>query len=56
MKDKKRIISDKDNYQPVACVASKILELIILEKYGYILDKNSHQFGFKKEHSTDLTI
>ena len=58
VKDKKGIITDKDNYRPVAitCVTSKILELIILDKFGYILETNSHQFGFKKEHSTDLCI
>ena len=33
-----------------------MLELIIMDKFGEYLTSNSHQFGFKKQHSTDLCI
>ena len=58
VKDKKGTITDKDNYRPIAitCASSKILELIILDKFGNFFETNSHQFGFKQGHSTDLCI
>ena len=58
IKDKKGSITDKDNYRPIAitCVISKVLELLILEKYSQFLETSCHQFGFKKDHSTDNCI
>ena len=58
VKDKKGDLSDKDNYRPIAitCVASKILELLILEKYRDCFNTNCNQFGFKKKHSTDMAV
>ena len=42
--------SDKNNYRPIALVTacSKIIELY--------LDTHDNQFGFKKQHSTDMCI
>ena len=37
VKDNKSILTDKNNYRPIAltCVASKLLELLILDIYHY---------------------
>ena len=58
VKDKKGNISDKENYRPIAITTStsKILELLILEKFKEFLEVNSHQFGFKRGHSTDMCV
>ena len=58
VKDKKGDLSDKDNYRPIAitCVASKILELLIISKYGEFFATRCNQFGFKKKHSTDMAV
>ena len=58
VKDKKCSLSDSDNYRPLAitCVASKILELLILERYSYLLQSTDNQFGFKRKHATDLCV
>ena len=55
VKDKKDRLTDKNNYRPIAvtCVASKVFEPLIFDKVGHLLVTNSHQFGFKKKHSTD---
>ena len=58
VKDKKRSLMESDNYRPLAitCVASKILELLILERYNILLCTTDNQFGFKSKHSTDLCV
>ncbi len=58
VKDKKDDLTDQDNYRPIAvtCVASKILEEIILDKYSSVFNTSDHQFGFKKNHSTDMCV
>ena len=50
--------SDKNNYLPIALVTacSKIFELCLLEIIEVYLDTHDHQFGFKKQHSTDMCI
>ena len=57
-KDKKGKMTDQNNYRPIAitCVTSKILEQLFLDRYGNFLTTNCHQFGFKKQRSTDLGI
>ena len=47
VKDKKGDLSDKDNYRPIAitCVTSKILELLIISKYGEFFDTRCNQFA-----------
>ena len=58
LKDKKGDVTDKDNYRPIAitCVSSKVLELLLLEKFSCYLDTGNHQFGFKSGHSTDQCV
>ena len=58
VKDKKGNISECDNYRPIAitCVSSKVIELIILDKFEEYFETSSHQFGFKKGHATDKCI
>ena len=58
VKDKKGDITDGDNYRPIAitCVASKILELVMLDRFLDKLATTSNQFGFKHGLSTDLCI
>ena len=35
---------------------SKVFELVMLSKCGDALSSSNNQFGFKKEHSTELCI
>lgn len=58
IKDNKRDVTDMENYRPIAvtCVISKILEGIILAKYGELMCTSSNQFGFKKGLSTDTCV
>ena len=58
LKDKKGVITDKDNYRPIAItsVASKILELVLLKHLSDHLNTQCNQFGFKSKHSTDMCI
>lgn len=58
IKDKKGIVTDKENYRPIAIatVASKIIEVLILNKYEYYITSSENQFGFKKKSSTDMCI
>ena len=50
--------SNVNNYRPIAfvTVASKILEIILLEMLTPYLNTTDNQFGFKKGHSTDHYI
>lgn len=56
LKDKKGDISAKNNYRPIAItnVMSKLLEILILQKYRNVLVTTDNQFGFKEKHSTDM--
>ena len=58
VKDKKGIITDGDNYRPIAItsIASKVLELLILESFYHKLVTTNNQFGFKHGLSTELCI
>ena len=58
VKDSKGDVTDKNNYRPIAIttVSSKVLELIIIDKYADFLQTSDNQFGFKKKHSTDQCI
>ena len=58
VKDNKGILTDQNNYRPIAltCISSKILELILMTKYGHFLNTGDAQFGFKTGHATDLCI
>ena len=50
--------SDKNNYRPIAFLnaCSKIFELCLVEIIKVYLDTHDNQFGFKKQHSTDMCI
>ena len=48
--------SDKSNYRPIATACSKIFEICLLEMLEEYLQTHDHQFGFKKQHSTDMCI
>jgi len=58
VKDKKGDITDGDNYRPIAitCVTSKVVELVILEKFLDYLHTTDNQFGFKHGLSTEFCI
>ena len=58
IKDKRGQVTDRNNYRPIAItsVSSKILELLILERYSDALSTTHNQFGFKEAHGTDLCI
>ena len=51
-------ICDKSNYRPVAVatMASKLLERVWLNRCMDCLSTTNHQFGFKPEHGTDMSI
>ncbi|CAL4169330.1 unnamed protein product [Meganyctiphanes norvegica] len=58
IKNKAGNVNSIDNYRPVALsnIFSKILELIILNRIECYLMTNANQFGFKRNHGTDLCI
>ena len=58
IKDRRGDITNIDNYRPLAitCVASKIFEIVILNRYQDILQSGDSQFGFKKKHATDMCV
>ena len=58
LKDKTKLTSDVNNYQPIALatVISKALEHILLKRCEAHLASHYLQFGFKREHSTDLCL
>ena len=51
-------VTESDNYRPIAIATaiSKLFEMIILSKCENFLLTTENQFGFKKNHSTDLCI
>ena len=53
IKDKEGNLSNPDNYRGIAIssVVSKVLEHVILDKFGKCLSSSVHQFGFKRNHS-----
>ena len=58
IKNKTGDTSDKNNYRPIAIatVFSKVLELLIMGKIECFLYTSDNQFGFKKNHGTDMCI
>ena len=58
IKNKSGDTSNVNNYRPIALVtvASKILEIILLEMLTPYLNTTDNQFGFRKGHSTDHCI
>ena len=56
IKNKTGDTSDKNSYRPIALVTacSKIFELCILSINKNYICTHDHQFGFKKQHATDI--
>ena len=58
IKDKAGRVGSLDNYRPIALasVVSKVLEIILLDRFGSYLYTSDNQFGFKPKLSTDQCI
>jgi hypothetical protein len=58
VKNKSGDITSQENYRPIALatVASKLLELLILQRFEEKLYTADAQFGFKPDHSTETCI
>ena len=58
LKNKKGLLTDKNNYRPVALISvfSKVIEFVVLGKFEHKLRSSDHQFGFKKKHGSDMAI
>lgn len=58
IKDKTCITSSIDNYRPIglASVLSKVLELILLDRFQEYVKSSENHFGFKNEHGTDPCV
>lgn len=58
LKNKLKDPSASDNYRPIAIATSfsKVIELVMLDRMKNFLSTQDNQFGFKKDHSTDMCI
>ena len=58
LKSKLKDSSSSDNYRPIAIATSlsKIIEMVIYKRIDCFLSTTDNQFGFRKNHSTDLCI
>ena len=58
IKNKTGDTNDKNNYRPIALVTacSKFFELCILSIIENYICTHDHQFGFNKQHATDMCI
>ena len=58
IKDRLKNPSESSNYRPIATAtaSSKILEKVILSRLINYLDTSDCQWGFKKEHSTEMCV
>lgn len=58
IKDKNGNLSDKNNYRPLAitCIISKLMEIVVLNRYKDKFKSTDNQFGFKNKLSTELCI
>ena len=58
IKNKSGYLSDNNNYRPIALatVDSKLFESLILSRATLFLTICANQFGFKKQHSTEIII
>ena len=50
------VCKDNDLCYKLTCVASKLLELLILDTCKDTINTSDSQFGFKEKHSTDMCI
>ena len=58
IKDKVGKLNCMDNYRPIALasILSKVLERILLTRIETFILTMDNQFGFKRNHSTDMCI
>ncbi|XP_058650707.1 uncharacterized protein LOC131551670 [Onychostoma macrolepis] len=58
IKNKAGMVGNLDNYRPIplACILSKVLENILLDRLNVFINSTDNQFGFKAKHGTDLCI
>ncbi len=58
IKNKAGMVGNLDNYRPIAlaCILSKVLEKILLDRLNVFINSTDNQFGFKAKHGTDLCI
>ena len=58
IKNKSGDISERNKYRliAIACVISKVLEIILRSRCEEYLTTTDYQFGFKSKHSTDMCI
>ena len=58
IKDKKGLITDQDNYQPIAItlVALKIMVTVILQRLQVYIYATDNQFSYKPKHSTEMCV
>ena len=58
IKKKNGNVIDRDNYRPIAVSSPicKVLERFILRHLDEFLHTPDNQFGFKKQHGTDLCV
>ena len=58
VKDKSKSISNATNYRPIglANILSKLLERLLLTRLEEVIKTSDNQFGFKKNHGTELCI
>ncbi|XDV38077.1 hypothetical protein PO909_007559 [Leuciscus waleckii] len=58
VKDKTGKISSIDNYRLIAlaCVISKVFEIVLLDRFQKYVVTTDEQFGFKSQHGTDMCI
>lgn len=56
IKDKAGQAGSLDNYKPIALasIRSKVLEIILLDRWNELINFTDNQFGFKAKHGTDL--
>ena len=55
-KDIRGDLCNSDNYRGIALCSAlcKLIDIIIIDKYGHLLFTSELQFAFKPEHSTNL--
>ena len=55
-KDKRKSLSDSDNYRAIAPnnVLMKLLDYIILKRFGYVFQTSDSQFAYKPEFSPTM--
>ena len=58
VKNKDKDLQDVNNYRPIAVAStiSKLFELFILHQINPFFETSHNQFGFKEQHSSDMSV